>query len=115
MSLDEYYTRSQTTEWLFAVVGQVDDGKCEDALPKSFRAKVSGWMRMKNLLYDRLKKKCIEESREDAEYKCFLELVPRLLKKTLKQVPDRQNNPTSRGRDTAKAQAATKVGASNKR
>ena len=88
-SLDEYYTRSQTTEWLFAVADQVDDGKCEGALPKRYRAN------MKNLLYDRLRKKCIEESEEDAEYKCFFELSPRLLKKTLKQVPGRQNNPTS--------------------
>ena len=44
-----------------------------------------------------------------------MELFPRLLKKTLKQVPGRQNNPTSQGRNTNKAQAATKVSASNKR
>ena len=114
-SLDEYYTRSQTTEWLFAVADQVDEGKCEGALPKSFRAKVPGWIRMKNLLYDRLRKKCIEESGEDEEYKCFSELSPRLLKKALNQVPGRQNNSTSQGRNTTKAQVATKVGASNKR
>ena len=49
-SLDEYYTRSQTIEWLFAVADQVDEGRCEGALHKSFRAKVPGWIRMKNLL-----------------------------------------------------------------
>ena len=43
------------------------------------------------------------------------ELSPRPLKKTLKQVPGRQNDPTSQGKDTNKAQAATKVSASNKR
>ena len=57
-SLDEYYMRSQTTEWLFAVADQVDEGKRKGALPKSFRAKVPGWTRTKNLLYDRLRKKC---------------------------------------------------------
>ena len=113
-TLNEYYSRNHTTEWFFAVADQVDEGKCKDVLPKSFRAKVPGWIRMKNLLYDRLRKECIEESGEDAEYKCFSELFPRLLKKTPKQVPDVQNNPTSQGRNTTKAQAATKVGASNK-
>ena len=81
-SLDEYFMRSQTTEWLFAVADQGDEGKCEGALPKSFRAKVPGWIRMKNLLYDRLRKECVEKSGEDAEYKCFSEPFPRLLKKT---------------------------------
>ena len=75
-SLDQYYSRNQATECLFAVANQVDEGRCEGALPKSFRAKVPGWIRMKNLLYDRLRKKCIEESGEDAEYKCFSELSP---------------------------------------
>ena len=41
-SLDKYYSRNHTTEWLFAVANQVDEGKCEGALPKSFRAKVPG-------------------------------------------------------------------------
>ena len=54
-SLDEYYSRNQTTECLFAVADQVDEGRCEGALLKSFRAKVSGWIHTKNLLYDRLR------------------------------------------------------------
>ena len=70
---------------------------------------------MKNLLYDRLRKKCIEESGEDAGYKCFSELFSRLPKKIPGQVPGRHTSQKSQGRDMTKAQAAAKLGASNKR
>ena len=68
-TLGEYYSRDQSTEHLFAVADRIDEGRSEGVLLKSFRTKVSGWMRMKNLLYDRLRKKCIEESGEDVGYK----------------------------------------------
>ena len=105
-TLGEYYSRDRSTERLFVVAKRVDEGESEDVLSKIFITKVSGGIHMKNLLYDRLRKKCIEESGEDAGYKCFSELFSRLSRTSPIQLLDRYNRQKSQDRDMAKAQAA---------
>ena len=115
-TLGEYYSRDQSTERLFAVAERVEEEESEDVLSKSFITKASGWIRMKNLLYDRLRKKCIEESGEDAPgYKCFSELFSRLPRMSPLQLPGRRNSQKSQDRDMTKAQAAAKSKASCRR